>query len=256
MNQQQRNLWGAGVLLTCAVVLNSATSNPVVAETIIQTGTFSDISDGTTFFSPGILPTGFFFAEEIVAGIDKFDPSLGTLTSVIVTADYDVSFDFIVIADDVLDDSLPHSVDVDADFLSGFIGYSPGGGGTTFTLASADFSPFVSCLGGEFESPCSFGDGDFAAVSDFSSVSTLGDFDPSDFVGVGAVTALSAIIAIPDDALFILDNVGSASADLSADMVYLDLTVEYEYTSIPEPSALAIATVSLLAVGISRRKRI
>jgi hypothetical protein len=234
--------------------LHLAISGAAVADTISQTGSFPDIADGSSYFSPGSLPTGFAFAEEIISGVDKFDPSLGTLLGVTVTAEFDSAYSLSVMADDVLDDSLPNSVDVNADFLSSFIGYAPGGGTTTYTLISADYSPYASSYGEADEGPSSDVSGESLYTSDSSVVSSLGDFDPSDFVGLGPVTALSAIIAIPDDALFFLDNVGSASAELSAEMYYLNLTVEYEYAPIPEPSTLLLAAVGLATVLPRRRQ--
>ncbi len=172
-----------------------------------------------------------------------------------VRAEFDSSYELTVSADDVLDEELSHAVDVDADFLSAFIGYAPAGGGTTYTLVSADYTPIASCFGSEFEGPCFDQNGESNFVSDSSDVSSLGAFEASDFVGIGLVTTLSAIIAIPGDALFFLDNVGSAQAELSAYLFYSDLTVEYEYLPIPEPSALALAALGLLGFGSRWRQR-
>jgi len=154
----------------------------------------------------------------------------------------------------VIDDSMPHSVDVDADFLSAFIGYAPSGGGTTIPLISTDYFPSASCFGDPFSGPCSDIFGDFELGIGSSVVSGLGSYDLTDFVGIGPVTSLSAIIAVPGDALFALDNVSFATAELTAGMLYIDLTVEYEFTPIPEPSTALLALVGVAAF-IRRRIR-
>ncbi len=255
MSQQRRNVWAAGAALVGAVILNLALTGAAKAATITQTGVFSDIFDGASYTSPGSLPTGFFFAEELVTGVDKFDPAMGTLIGVTVSADFESSLTFDVFADDVIDDSLPHSVDADADFLSAFIGYSPGGGTSTFTLTSADYSPVAFCFGDPFDGPCFDVFFEDMVTSGSDLVSSLSSFDPSDFVGAGPVTALSAIIAIPGDALFSLDNVGSAGANLSAEMRYIDLKVTYEFTPVPEPTTLLLAGLASVGLLAHRRRR-
>ncbi len=252
--QRRRQSRISTAILMATALLASTFSGAASADVITEYGFFNDISDGEWYSSPGDLPMGFYFAEEAITGIGKFNPALGTLNSVTLYAEFEGYMEGTVLADDVIDDALSHSVDFDADTVPFFIGYEPGGGGSTWSLVNETYSAVGSCFGDPFDGPCydTFGDGDVTTGSDV--VSSLGGYLESDFVGVGDVAFLSAIVALPSDGLFVLDNVASGWAEILVDMNFIDLTVEYDYTPIPEPSSGLLVMAGLLGVAVVRRR--
>ena len=77
-------------LLSAFAVLCLLSASGARAASVFEVGFFNDVSafDFRSSFDPP--PSGgFFFVSEPVTGIDRFDPSLGTLTDVIVTAEFD-----------------------------------------------------------------------------------------------------------------------------------------------------------------------
>ena len=254
MNKKSHSFFTIGLNALLVVLLLLGSTGSALADTQTEVGSYPDINDGNSYSSPGGGPGSFFFAAEDVTGIDKFDPSLGTLNTVTLFAEFVSDVETSVSADAVDTDSDPHYVEFDGDFLQAFIGYSPGGGGSTFTLVSSNYVPFASCGDGEFSGGCfdSVFDSNHANSSDV--VSNLASYDSNDFIGVGPVTTLRAIIAIPEDGTFFLDNVDTASAEIAAYMSNISLTVEYDYTPIPEPTSALLALLAGCAMLTSRRR--
>ncbi len=239
---------------TLAFTLNVNASS---AETISYTGAF-DTFAAFNIYSPGDGGSGGFdFEETEITGISKFDPSLGTLTGISLTAQFESIFNVLVLATSVIDFGLSHSVDFAADSMQVSIDYSPASSGTTYILHSyeSDVSAFCSSGPTIIGNECFDEFFDHYIANDTADVFALSELILSDFVGEGPVDTLSAMITVPRDGAFTLDNVSGAEAYAEADMANIDLTVEYEFTPIPEPMTIAMLAGILSAAAFFLRPR-
>lgn len=176
--------------------------------TPVQRVEYTGGGDGTStdFMSESVSLT----YEEALTGFTKFDPTLGTLTRVIVTAEVSATYSadlysfsvsnpfgsFSLYYEESLNDSLQVSV-----------AYKPTG--ETFALALTFDTQGPGSLGEEFLDPADYGGSDGFYYSDFVSFDFGGfadggdlasegeflasheDFNASDFIGTGNVTGLA-----------------------------------------------------------------
>ena len=236
----------------CVFVLGTGVSH---ADTVSETGFFSDLFASTGLTQLDTNNSSAIFEETEVTGIAKFDASLGTLTGVSLTAKFDTEMIASLYVDVVTDESLGHFASFNANLPQIFIGYDPTGSSSTFVFPERTFYPSLFAIGAPFESGS---DEIFesASVDETTDVFASSGFVLSDFVGVGNVDTLSAIIAMPVGGDFILDNVDEVFVSVEVDMFYIDLTVEYTYTPIPEPTSLLLLMAAATGMTLRRRNRI
>jgi hypothetical protein len=255
------------LLLTVALsaLISFPVNNRLAAAEITFFGDFEDGFGPAVFYDsefpyePGSFDLVF---SELVVGISKFDPSLGTLTDITIFIDttdpISYSFDGGISAAE-LDDGLDG---FSADMLSfGDVGVnyeSP-----DFALHPIivdDFEVLGFCSGFPGEGFCgeaidTTGDGEVDG-----SESVMGLVDPADFVGLGDVDSLFVQLFLEGTALFDLTNstaVGEVfydvfDGDSGADDAIVGVT--YTFTPIPEPSSVLLTASMLALLGGMRRR--
>ncbi len=206
-----------------------------MADVIIENGTFAGFGNSDDYTSPGSAPSGWGLNTRVISGVAQFDPALGTLNSVTLTANIPAYAQTEIFADFVEDESLEHEAYFDAGTLRLFIGYEAGGLGSISTLLERVFDTAIDCSGLEYEEACFNFDDSSTPLGGTSVVSAVSGYLAADFVGMGDVTALTARIAVPNDGEFVLDNVETADAELYGQLTPGSLTVEYDYTPVAAP---------------------
>lgn len=209
-------------------------------------------------YDPGVLIP---LASELVVGIPKFDPSLGTLTDIEIFVEpssailYSLGGGMEVFE---VDDSLPDyfaSIELFGEVSLNYVS------GTEFLPVLSEVIPLIGSGTGDkgtgsFSTPVTTpADGSLTG-----SLSVLGSVDLADFVGPGVVDKLFVEMFIEDTADFMVDN-ATASAGLAFDVFDSDsgaddavIGVTYTFTPVPEPSTL-LGIGGLAVCCWTRRRR-
>lgn len=245
---------GRTVLALTWLAAASATGQIQIPETLTFTGTFADIDDFAVMTELDEGPGAATLTSAVVTGIPKFDPALGTLTAIRVSASYDyaASGDFFI--DFVSEPDGPYLAEVFSIFhelgLNLRRSNSPGTG--IGLINSTQFMPDTYAIF-DPEQQDSFsesGSWSFADGEDdiFSSA------DLTDFVGTGDVTVLEAAIFLPIEGEFFLENVEAVTLETFGGMSDGEVQVSYDYVPIPEPGTTMMAFSGLI-LGLTRRRR-
>jgi hypothetical protein len=237
----------------CALFLFA---QPLHAEvTPVQTLPFTGGSDGTftnLLSDPINLNIG-----EPLTGFQKFDPALGTLTEIRITAEVRATFGVGVSAEQVDDENSPFTVrfeDSGSDLLQVSVIYNPTGEnfGKSLTIDNANSGsagatgadPLDWGAPGGFSFSDSTGSefGGFAGEGDTPTEGSLLTSDPdinlSDFVGTGTVPGLSITYAAQIENTGSLENVPEAFIEVEIGLEPGSVTLQYVYT----PAAPAVPT--------------
>lgn len=207
-----------------------------------------------------------------ISGLEKFDPSLGTLNKVTVNADFDYTITSSIEVYDVIDFELPlHSASFTPS-TSGFDGersfamvrYKKGS--SRFFITEEVFTPMIACQGSadfcvntEIQTPISFDSPlDILNTPPKSGQVAAGLIDINDFVGAGAITALEMAIHLPDSAIWVTDNVLEAEGLVNVAFSAGTVSIEYDYTPtvVPVPAAIWLFISAAGGLfGMQRMKR-
>lgn len=249
-----------------SLLILSLTSTLAKADSVTYYGDFfDDFGPGPSYSSDDAFSGSFIapFFEEVV-GIPKFDPSLGTLTDIIVEIEEETLFYYVdggVIGTE-LDDSEPgFSVEF----------YAPGDIGlwyeTPDSLSSVIFETFELsgiCGGGPGDGECEDGIFMFSASDGVlsGSASILSEVVLSDFVGAGDVETLILALFLADTGDFFVENAeGSAEvfwdvyAGVSSSPEDEVVSVTYVFTPVPLPAAAWFFGVSLVGLMTMKRRK-
>ncbi|GAA5483409.1 PEP-CTERM sorting domain-containing protein [Haloferula sargassicola] len=237
-------------LLACAPSL--ALAQVSLSETVTYTGSFGFGSNSSSLTEADFGTNGIFAEYVIVGGIPKFDPTLGTLTAIRVSAAYDFAAEATFEIGPVIEPLDDWHGGVDS--FSFEVGIH---------MAKTS-EPGVHYVLGETSEyfPSSY-DVDTGNFSDSSSVIGFHDFsdgetdiiswaDTADFVGSGNVEVLKGTIVVPAVGNFQFNNVEGLYLDTYAEISGGSVMVSYDYLPVPEPSA-ALMTMAGLAWVAGRR---
>jgi hypothetical protein len=232
--------------------------------TATQTTTFNSNGDFSSTSLDG-LQLNVFFSEQIL-GLNKFDPSLGTLLQVFLTVQIDGQTDYSLTVFNSFDEPFSAEYSEGAnDFAQAGITYRPGNSAFGFAV-TVDSAYLPSALGGTDLGIDSlneiFVDGDVFgafALEGLASEGTIasGDaefFEP-DFVGIGEIDTLF-IEGFVDlvDGLFV-ENVDGGEIEAGINLNSGDVTLQYFYEPVPEPASYAMILGGLaLALSLVRRR--
>lgn len=221
----------------------------------------------TISFSTNVDPMG--SNSGFATGLSKFDPTLGTLTAITLSAAADEDFTGdITPFGFVEDDNLSHEIDVDI-FYQGSISINdPMGGGLLTTNEGYVYN--ANCTGNAFEGSCL----DFVdtGVTDTYVATSADDFTPvldrviadgllGEFVGMGNIGDEILEVGIFSfsngfDVLF-SDNFEFEGFDADFVLGITEVTIEYEYTPIPVPAAVWLFGSALVGLtGLSRNRHV
>lgn len=229
-------------------------------------GTFTNLESGT----PVVVSQTW-----DLDGFNKFDPSLGTLTEVRMTAEIRTEILVQVETSEIIDESSLFSLLLDDSdsFFQTDLAYNAGNGPTGRSVGGevggfgavgdVDLDPVdYSAEGFYFIDSSSAEYGGFAnggsTLTSGSIFATDTDFLESDFVGTGTVTGLELITyAEVDPVNLITDNIGSAFIAVNSTVYTGTATLEYVYTPVPEPRSYVFGAgiLAFLICLVSRRKR-
>lgn len=213
---------GAAILV---VLLTSFSQQASVAQT-----TTVPIPDLSVFdiYTDDDGPPGnsFFIDEEPIDGIPQFDPMTGSLTSIGISASFDIDYTTFLDTNGILSPGSPHQAFVESNFDFG-IGFSSPSSLKSIATEFTDWS--LGCFG---EPTDMDGCQDFSG--DSFTVEVSGSIDAEDFaafIGDGDVGGpdgyLVAFIARPVAAAFEINNVGGAGAEFEASILNGQVTVAY-----------------------------
>ena len=219
---------------------------------------FGDIIDGFTtedYFSSDASTSGFFTLGGTVTGISKFDPSLGTLTDIII--DVSIASPIVGTLDATIDGTQIDELEefgVDAGPEADFGIYYDTGSSLLSTPFTTGISTFAFCMGGPFEGSCSDTPGVEVDIV-FDTASIFGLVDVADFTGAGPVDKLLTLMFYPETVAFDTTNAdGEMSVDYGLDGGGGgEIMLTYVYTPIPVPAALWLLVVPLAGLWGLRR---
>lgn len=206
----------------------------------------------------------------LVNGLSKFDPSLGTLTAITMTAtgSYSVDFDIIAFVDD---DEQPHSIDGSISYQGSISLNKPG----TFTgLLAANQAQGVdfSCGGDPFDGACTDNfngpisdSGNYMGSSANDSSTLLSRLVLNDFLDqfIGVDDIANGVLEVGLFAFIgginIYDQTNITIEDLEGSymMGSTTVTIEYEYTPtvVPLPSAAWLLGSAIFGLFAARQRR-
>lgn len=198
------------------------------------------------------------FADEVIpSGLAQFDPSLGTLTAIRVTASFDYEVFVSFAASGIINTGVSHTASVSNLFHE--VGISISQSSSPGSLSPiGEFSEFFPEFYGGVGNP---GDGE-AYSENFGGSGTVSDtidvfslVEVADFIGTGNVQALVVAIFTPVEATFELNNVDNATINFNSSVENGSISIEYEYTPVPEPSIAYLGGLALV-FGLGFRRRV
>ena len=248
----RRSFWPGRVAVASVALLFAGSAYGDL--TPLQTLEFDGQGGGTSFDSSSVDPSdSWLLSASPVTGFTKFDPALGTLNAVLITVQVSADWTLSVDAQDVIDVNEAHSVDFSlATTLDAGVYYQPTNAAVLVSVASdQSFGPAISAYS---EEPGPLSDstsdvfGNYALYVTLTTGSILpsnSDFYAPDFVGLGSVAGLDVGIFYPfSGESWVLVNTSGATAYLQGNLQGGEVTLQYDYTPIPEPTSLALLAVA------------
>lgn len=258
-------MWVTTKSLVSALAAGLFTVSATASTVMVQSHTVAlpELSQSYDFDDPA---SESIFLEAIIAGLPKFDPSVGTLTRISVDVNANFTHEMGVGATDVTGPGEEHSAEFATEFTEIEIIYNTGNVG--FVVGSYGLSDALDCFGDGGE-PCSnyeiFDDVWAEAEVGGTDITTLdspnAQYDPSDFIGTADVEAL--------ELLFVAYQINTMSQN--ADGVYVEqkflldagdlvagdntFTINYEYSPVPLPAAVWLFAGALVGVVTLSRRR-
>jgi hypothetical protein len=250
------------VALYSAILAAVTLSHKVQGATTSQTIGFGNVTGGNFYdsSSPGESGTGYLDSIAL-SGFDKFDPALGTLTEVRVHLNIQASWNLLLQINNpdsqIIDQGNPFSIDFSLQSgLEAGVFYTPTGSNRLVSVATDTYftSIGLNFTGGTENTSDGTSDSFGNPTAQGSLFPGVDEFNSADFVGVGTVQELTLGLAVSLDDIWNTDNLNSAEAELTYQLDETDVTLEFIYTPIPEPSFLLLSLAGTV-IGLTRRRR-
>ena len=246
MNQRMLQLMRGSV----AAVIGSMAMVPSISMGAVIEYSDSLPRDLSAFFPyhpNDVGPRNIFTGDFDTITVPQFDPALGTLNSIDIIAQASLSYQMDVSGTGVIDPNLPASISV-------AVGYGAFIDVTASIFGSQEFTATGSCTRIPGVDLNCFGQS--SGMNTYSETATLMPwmgqlFDQ--FIGNGMTSAVGLDVILYENAdSFTFDNYINNPADLAQVDVFLTngfLTVRYNYTPVPLPSAIVLFGAGLLSMG-------
>ncbi len=232
--------WSLAVAFTAA---GASAATLTVDSTVEATGNTRTYQDTDTYIRGWYVPAS---ARNIFTGLEKFDPSLGTLTGVALSIDFDYSYDIAVQAGNVTDPAFNHSVSAaHEDRIVFRVLYRPDSS-TSVVLAVEGPALDTYIAAGDAGAPpaSNLTQGSGTLTRALLDITELVDL--ADFIGTGDVEALQIAPHLPWSLELTLDNLDAASAQINALQSPGTVSLQYTYIPVPEPASLALIALGSL----------
>ena len=206
-----------------------------------------------------------YFVQMTITGLPKFDPSLGTLQHISIAFHADFTHDVAVAAGPVTDDNQAN----EAAYASAFTDLELVYNGSLYgnVIDSYPLIEGLGCANDPFAGPCSesmgLAESWAGPESGGPDITAYGDFDPAHFIGAGEEVSALAISFVSyqltangenADGVLVDQTFQLDAGDVGAD--FNTLTISYEYTVVPLPTAVWLFGSALVGlVGVARRTR-
>ncbi|MGB6222765.1 choice-of-anchor E domain-containing protein [Haloferula sp.] len=250
------------VVLYSAILVAVPLSHNAQGATTSQTIGFNTVFGGNFYDSSNSGESGTGYLDSIsLSGFNKFDPALGTLTEVRVSLNIQASWNLGLQINDpdsqIIDPGNPFSIDFSLQSaIEAGVFYTPTGSNRLVSVATdTTFDSIgLNFTGDTGNTSASTGDSFGNPTAQGSIFPGVDEFNSADFVGVGTVQELTFGLLVPLDDIWITDNLNSAEAELSYQLEESDVTLEFIYTPVPEPSFLLLSLAGTV-IGLTRRRR-
>ncbi|MEM6798192.1 MAG: choice-of-anchor E domain-containing protein [Planctomycetota bacterium] len=178
-----------------------------------------------------------------ITGINQFDPSLGTLDSITLLAEVNLDLETSVRAFSGNGNEWTLGFTLSPILVE--LGHDPTG--NSFNAADGESATATTSSSGPSFPGTVRSDSTQSIDMTLSGALAL----HPDFIGTGTIDTLEARLSYVDGALettFVLDELANENAEVAMALSNINLTVQYNYTAVPEPSTLLCVGIGALAL--------
>lgn len=237
---------GIAMLVSLGSAIGSHAAVTTTSSTILADTSARSYSSGDAFFA------GYFADRVAITGLQKFDPSLGTLTGVALSVSYDYTYGLNLTSGPVTDSGQAHQAKADFSNFVFLVGNQIGTNTTVLHQTSLATNSLTAA--GAAGAPPAGNSSSASGTLATSLKNVTGSLNLANFTGTGDVDSIIVATYLPYSGAFTLTNVDSATAQSSAGRTAGTISLQYTYnTAVPEPATLALTAAAF--AGFLRRRR-